>query len=112
MFSSDRPIESEADDLLGRPVFARKLAEAISSWRERDSLVIALCGPWGSGKTSVKNLTLRALNKLGAKGPVVLEFNPWEFSGSNQLHEAFFEELGKALGRADKQKGLESLAKK
>ena len=54
MFSPDRPIESESDDLLGRSTFARKLAEAINAWRERDSLVVALFGPWGTLLARVK----------------------------------------------------------
>ena len=37
------------------------LARAIAAWRERDSLVVALYGGWGSGKTSIKNMTLETL---------------------------------------------------
>jgi predicted KAP-like P-loop ATPase len=59
--SADRPIASRSADLLGRCVFAESLASAVMGWKGRDSLVIALYGPWGAGKSSVKNMMLEAL---------------------------------------------------
>jgi len=50
-FSADRPIRSHQEDLLGRAGFAQSLANAIKQWKGKDSLVIALYGPWGSGDT-------------------------------------------------------------
>lgn len=60
-FSPDRPIESAQQDLLGRSPFASLIAEMISRWRQRECLVIALYGAWGSGKSSVKNLILERI---------------------------------------------------
>jgi hypothetical protein len=61
--------------------------------------VFALYGEWGSGKTSVKNLLKEELAAQGDKGPILIEFNPWAFSGQDQVLEAFFSEVGKTLGR-------------
>ena len=56
MFSHDRAIEKSVDDLLGRKNFAERLAETISRYNSSESLVIALNGNWGSGKSSVINM--------------------------------------------------------
>ena len=63
-FSADRPIISGKDDLLGITDFAESLASAIKGWKGKNSLVIALYGTWGSGKTSVKNVAIEALKKM------------------------------------------------
>lgn len=100
-FSADRPIGSLEEDLLGRASFADSLASAIKGWRGNESLVVALYGPWGSGKSSVKNMVLQTLRSVEANCPLIIEFNPWQWSGQNQLAEAFFQEIGLVLGRSD-----------
>jgi len=60
-FSADRPIRSKSDDLLGRSAFAESLAEVVEGWTGNDSLVIALYGPWGIGKSSIKNMVMEHL---------------------------------------------------
>jgi hypothetical protein len=52
-FSADRPIRSKSEDLLGRSAFAESLATVVEGWTGNDSLVVALYGPWGIGKTSL-----------------------------------------------------------
>jgi len=87
---------------LNRAVFAEHVAKAISSWSGAESLVVALFGRWGSGKSSVKNMILDAFTDLpGASRPRILEFNPWHFSGQAQIFQAFFGELSKVFGRPD-----------
>ena len=116
-YSADRAITSKKEDLLGRSNFASSLADDIRAWGGRDSLVIALYGGWGSGKTSLKNLILSNLE--GGRHPIpVMEFNPWQFSGTGGIAPAFFRELGIALrcadnGRNGKERGakLERYAK-
>jgi predicted KAP-like P-loop ATPase len=100
-FSSDRPIGSARHDLLGRSKFAECLAASIRGWKGKDSLVIALHGVWGTGKTSVKNMTLENLRKGRArKAPQIVEFSPWQVSGTGSILGSFFHELGIALGTA------------
>jgi predicted KAP-like P-loop ATPase len=98
-FSPDRPIESAAQDLLARSSFASLLAQKISAWRGRESLVIALYGPWGSGKSSVKNLILEKLAEEKYKPLDPIEFNPWLASGVEKITENFFFEIGVKLSR-------------
>lgn len=111
-FSADRPINSGSEDLLGRAKFAGSLGKAIKSWRGKDSLVLALYGPWGSGKSSVKNLVLESLRSSPSDCPSILEFSPWQLASQNQITEAFFSEIGTALGRADTPANASRLAVK
>jgi len=103
-FSADRPISSRREDMLGRSSFAESLSTSIKEWKGKDSLVIALYGAWGSGKTSVKNMILDSLNEVKETCPTIVEFNPWQWSGQEHLAEAFFHEIGLSLGRIDKSK--------
>lgn len=65
MQHSDRPITRPRDDVLGRADFARTLAHSIDNLAiARDGFVIGLVGEWGSGKSSVIELTLRFLRHI------------------------------------------------
>lgn len=112
-YSSDRPIASKKHDVLERAKFAEQLANDLQSWDGNDSLVVALYGAWGSGKTSVKNMVLEAnRRKHGTQLPVV-EFNPWQLSGTGNIPASFFRELGIALqgnwAEGDVEKGAQKL---
>lgn len=72
-FSEDRPIQNTREDLLGRKVFSESIAAAISNCRGEQSLVVALYGAWGSGKSSIKNMVIETIEKLPEKKrPTVL----------------------------------------
>lgn len=98
-FSADRPIESSKGDRLGRTAFADALAKRIRAWNGKESLVISLCGEWGCGKTSLKNIVVESLNKGRRLKMDVLQFNPWEISGHASVAAIYFRELGVALNR-------------
>ena len=100
-FSADRPIRSKSEDLLGRTTFAESLAEVVEGWTGNDSLVIALYGPWGIGKSSIKNMVLEQLRSKSPNAPTVVEFTPWQWAAQDQLAEAFFREIALALGKKD-----------
>jgi predicted KAP-like P-loop ATPase len=106
MFKPDQPIESEKDDVLDRARFAKSLAEAMLSYAYSDSVVTALYGIWGSGKSSVINMVVEHVLKSSAnlteeKKTIVLRFNPWNYSDQNQLVAQFFRELSTVLKRRD-----------
>lgn len=62
MNPADSPILFASDDLLDRAAFARSLARKIDRMSDLESgFVIGLDGEWGSGKTSVINMTIQAL---------------------------------------------------
>ncbi|WP_395736646.1 P-loop NTPase fold protein [Prosthecobacter sp.] len=91
-YSSDKPISRLPEDRLGRSSFATRLANDIAAWDGDSSLVIGLYGDWGVGKTSLKNLVLASLKKRRSKIPI-LEFNPWQLSGTGGTTEFFLNEL-------------------
>ncbi|WP_437964222.1 P-loop NTPase fold protein [Sorangium sp. So ce260] len=93
---SDRPIESKDEDRFGRAPFVRAIAEQILGSPAVDSYVVALMGPWGCGKTSLVNMVAEEV-RLRSENAVVLYFNPWIFSGAEQLVGHFFHELGSQL---------------
>ena len=111
-YSSDRPIRSKKQDILGRAKFAARLSDDIHSWDGDDSLVIALYGAWGSGKTSVKNMLLEANRKKGRTPLPVVDFNPWQLSGTGSIPASFFRELGLALKEEGPERDVEKRAKK
>lgn len=103
-YSPDVPIDDPLQDFLNREGFAKTLARALNGWRATESLVVTLFGGWGTGKTSVKNLAIKALRQ-SAKAPVIIDFNPWLVSGPEQLTASFFHEIGIALGENEADQG-------
>lgn len=101
---SDRALQPGEADLLGRGAFVRNLAKILCNAPKGDSVVFALYGKWGEGKTSTLTLLdaeLLALKENGEDVPVVIRFNPWVFSGREHLFNAFFEDIGNAIGTSD-----------
>jgi len=94
---ADTALDTPAMDRLDRAQFAESLARSILSLDGDDSFVIGLCGPWGSGKTSVLNFVQSSLESQNDKKPIVLRFNPWWFSGRQQLLEAFLSQFTAVL---------------
>lgn len=91
---SDHPITSHSDDQLGRLPTALAFAQQVMELDATQGLVVAVLGPWGSGKTSFLNL---ARPKLQEGASAIVDFNPWMFSGTDQLIESFFIELSAQL---------------
>lgn len=109
MFKSDQPIQKQNEDLLGRASFAKNLGKAILSYGFNDSISIGLFGEWGAGKTSIINMALEEITALGNKLkkdelPIVIKFNPWNFSDQHQLISQFFSQLTTALNKPDQAK--------
>lgn len=105
----DDPIFAAEDDLLSRGRLAEVLAAEIAGLDVRQGAVVAITGPWGSGKTSLMNLAAARLRTdpsvLG-----VVEFNPWLFSGAEQLTGNLLTELATQLqdqqSRVDKARSV------
>lgn len=98
MFIYDKPIETEKDDFLSRKGFSQHLGKSLLNWKEKESLVIAVYGEWGSGKSSVINLAKEFIEKTDENDkPTIIEFNPWRFSEQDNLSEHFFNEIAKEL---------------
>ncbi|MEU8728934.1 P-loop NTPase fold protein [Streptomyces tendae] len=95
LLNGDDPIEEASEDLLQRAGLADAFAAEIHNTPARYGAVFALTGRWGSGKTSLLNLTASALE--AADDVQVVKFNPWFFSGTDQLMRFFFDELAGQL---------------
>ncbi|WP_078858052.1 KAP family P-loop NTPase fold protein [Streptomyces sp. M10] len=104
LLNGDDPIEEVGEDLLQRADLADAFAAEIRNTAARYGAVFALTGRWGSGKTSLLNLTASALESVD--DVQVVKFNPWFFSGTDQLMQFFFDELAGQLrdGRTRKDK--------
>lgn len=93
MFKEDNDVKISGDTL-NRRNFAESLALNIQNYFDRQNinncLTIGLMGEWGSGKTSLLNMTEEYLKDSKIK---IIKFNPWLYSSYNQLVGQFFDEL-------------------
>lgn len=101
-FSADRPIASRGEDLLGRADFAEKLADALCSWRGRDSLVVALYGPHRQeGVLNVNVVDLVGMECLRVFEPEVFRGLPGR--------KVVLTDLGQSVDGKEKRESIESL---
>jgi predicted KAP-like P-loop ATPase len=113
MYIHDRHIQSEKEEFLGRISFSHNLAESLLNWKEIDSLVIAINGEWGSGKSSILNLVKEYIKNLNLKDkPTLIEFNPWLFSENDNIIEQFFQEIAYKLELNKDSKNDKKIAEK
>lgn len=96
----DRALMSSLDkDELGTFPFAIELAKKIISWPHRESVVMALNGGWGQGKSTVKNIAMEYIEREAAETHIVVRFDPWIYAGKEQLHDAFFKEISRTINK-------------
>lgn len=96
--SADRPSSNPQDDLFGHAPFAESLANSICQYPGNDGLVLALYGPWGSGKSTVLSYVRHFLEQRPeAEQPAIVTFNPWWFSGQDNLARAFLGQMQAVL---------------
>src|SRR6185503_8541343 len=96
-YRTDAPLESEEQDLFDRAPFANRVADTISTMADPSSLVVAIYGPWGDGKTTVLNFIRNRLFKHPSV--ITVNFNAWRLDGEKALLQGFFENLAEALDR-------------
>ena len=96
MIYTDLPIQNVEEDELNRAEFAKNLGCLINNYKNEESLVLSLMGEWGSGKTSLINLTLNELYEN-----IIIKFDPWLFSEQKNLVLNFFNELTYGLKSAE-----------
>ncbi|WP_440951389.1 KAP family P-loop NTPase fold protein [Methanosphaerula subterraneus] len=112
VLTPDRPLNNPADDLFGSAPYAKVLARGILGMFNPDGFVVALHGPWGSGKTTLLNFTRCYLEDpdQSEHDPItIIDFNPWWFSGREDLTRQFFANFSNGL--SDQGKTALSLAK-
>ena len=94
----DNPIGNHEDDVLERAGVANDFARQVLELDASHGTTVGVFGPWGSGKTSFVNLARKTFERESVP---VLDFNPWLFSGAEQLVERFFAELSASMGMTD-----------
>jgi hypothetical protein len=98
----DVPINSSKEDVLGRAEVAHDFAKSIRRLDASEGIVIGVLGNWGSGKSSFVNLMREEFRNEPSL--TVVDFNPWMFSGTQQLIDVFFKEVSSELRLKDKTK--------
>jgi len=104
---TDEPLKSPNQDRLGFAPFAKRIATIIKNMQVKESIVFAVCGKWGSGKTTFLNFLAYYLK--GDESIIIVQFNPWWFSGKEDLIQQFLYNLKLTLDRSTK---LKDIAKK
>lgn len=103
-YSTDRPIETGEQDLLGRASFSKQLGKAMYEYSGKDGLVIGLFGKWGTGKTSVINMAVNEITELAKNNenrPIIMKFAPWNYSDKDNLISMFFQSLKNKINVQD-----------
>ena len=100
-FSDDIPITLPAQDELGVNPLAKSIALRIRSLQNPTGSVIAVYGPWGSGKSSTVHLILHYLKEWPdterEQSPTIVEFKSWSYRTEDGVVSGFFQELYSGL---------------
>ena len=100
---------SSCPDSLGRQLFVRTLADAIVRMPNDRSVVTAVFGPWGCGKTW---LLERIVKSLAEDYPAVIDvcrFSPWELKSHEQILGEFFQTVAAKIPPREQSANLANL---
>ncbi|WP_299846376.1 P-loop NTPase fold protein [uncultured Paracoccus sp.] len=108
----DKPIEKPEDDKFGFDTFSSAIATSIAGNKQPEGTVVAIHGPWGTGKSSIVNLIKHHLaTEPEAKDIEVLNFNCWWFKGEEALALEFFRQLYGVMEQTDVEKAKDAVSK-
>ncbi|MDZ7956049.1 P-loop NTPase fold protein [Nostoc sp. DedQUE09] len=98
--SADSSLVDPEKDLLGHANFAKYLADSICKMTFPEGFVIAVYGSWNSGKSTLLNFVVHYLQqKPEEEKPIIIPFNPWLFSGHQNITRRFFDQLKNVLSQ-------------
>lgn len=111
-FIPEKPINSFDDqkDLFGYKIVAKDIAKSILKLQTDTGYVLAINGKWGSGKTSflyyIEQYLTNCYSELSvltsSKKAIILRFDPWLFSGHQDIINQFFIQLQNTMIRGKK----------
>lgn len=85
-------------DRLGYAPFAKHLADSICKMSFAGGFIIGVYGSWNSGKSTLLNFIVHYLKQKPEKEqPLIVPFNPWLFSGEEDLTRRFFDQIESVL---------------
>lgn len=102
----DRELRERRNDAFGHQSYADALRDLIESPLNTPPFSIGLLGPWGTGKSTIKELYRRGLesDKTGRPGDRrsdrvhAITFNAWRFGGEQDLKRALLRDAFRQLG--------------
>ena len=98
--SADNALIEPKQDRLGYAPFAKHLADSICQMNFPEGFVIAVYGSSGFGKSTLLNfLTYYLQQKPESEQPIIVPFNPWLFSGGEDLTRRFVNQLQTVLSQ-------------
>jgi hypothetical protein len=86
----DDVVEHQRKDQLGRLEFVDHCCDVLKLLPCERGAVMGIAAPWGTGKTWV----LEAMRDKRCQEDVWIDFNPWQFSGTDQFIEQLLNEIG------------------
>ncbi|MEG4589516.1 P-loop NTPase fold protein [Microcoleus sp. MOSTC5] len=98
--SADNALIEPKKDRLGYAPFAKHLADSICQMNFPEGFVIAVYGSSGFGKSTLLNfLTCYLKQKPESEQPIIVPFNPWFFSGGEDITRRFIGQLQAILSQ-------------
>ena len=98
--SADNALLEPKQDRLGYAPFAKHLADSICKMNFPEGFVIAVYGSSGFGKSTLLNfLTYYLQQKPESEQPIIVPFNPWLFSGGEDITRRFIGQLQTVLSQ-------------
>lgn len=102
----DRELRERGNDAFGHQSYADALGDLIETSTNTPPFSIGLLGPWGTGKSTIKELYRSGLesDKTGRPGDRrsdrvhVITFNAWRFGGEQDLKRALLRDAFRQLG--------------
>ena len=102
----DRELRDNTQDAFGHQQYADALRDLIESPSNETPFSIGLLGPWGTGKSTIKEFYRRGLeaDKSGSPGQRradrvhAITFNAWRFGGEQDLKRSLLREAFRQLG--------------
>lgn len=106
---ADQAITLPNEDDFERDNFAEDIASCLCLLQHSPSIVVAIEGGWGTGKTSCINLIKNHLRQK-EDNPIIVEFNPWLIGSLDSVIEGFLIQFATSINQEFKTKNANNVA--